>query len=306
MSARDAVEGLRVLVVEDDEEDRMLLCRQLRAGGVDSSAIQEAGSLVEAEERLRRGSIDVIISDFHLGKATALDLFPLLRRAEVDAPVIVLTGADTEEAEEAVLGSEAVEFIRKQSLSREELRRTLRFTLRNHALVRELKQLAHYDALTGLVSRHLLMDRLESALCHGRRYRHGVAVLYLDLDDFKPVNDSFGHEAGDAVLKIVAQRLKGVVREVDTVARMGGDEFVVLMGNVGSEGVATVCERALASMGQPISHNGQEHQVGVSIGVRICSEGDYPDPPQVLAEADAALYAAKDQGGRCWIAHGRS
>ena len=156
-----------------------------------------------------------------------------------------------------------------------------------------LRKLAHYDSLTGLPNRALLQDRLEQSLARSRRDKTNLAVCFIDLDNFKPVNDSFGHNVGDALLVAVAQRLRSVPREVDTVARYGGDEFVVVLNEVGSQrSCQRVAERILDALAKPIIVAGHELRVHASIGVTICP-ADGADVATLLRHADQAMYRAK-------------
>ena len=149
-----------------------------------------------------------------------------------------------------------------------------------------------FDALTGLPDRAAFVAALKRAAESGE----GVAVLFLDLDDFKVVNDGFGHEAGDRLLIQVAQRLRGAVREEDLVARLGGDEFTVLCLGVDDQTLATVTAgRLRAALAQPFDVAGQRRHVRVSIGARVAAPGE-ADPEALLRDADSAMYQAKEAG----------
>jgi diguanylate cyclase (GGDEF)-like protein/PAS domain S-box-containing protein len=161
---------------------------------------------------------------------------------------------------------------------------------------RRLEHLANHDALTGLANRVLLQDRLEIAIAMAERTQRMVALAFLDLDNFKFINDSLGHDAGDAVLKEIADRLCHCVREGDTVARMGGDEFVLVLGNESNiDQVVHVIERVRQSLAQPIVFNGKELVAGGSIGVSLYPH-DGRDAEQMVRAADAAMYHAKSMG----------
>ncbi|HYN76688.1 MAG TPA: diguanylate cyclase [Lamprocystis sp. (in: g-proteobacteria)] len=152
---------------------------------------------------------------------------------------------------------------------------------------------AQHDALTGLPNRLLLFDRLSEALLSARRHGDQVAVLFIDLDLFKPINDGHGHAVGDVVLQTVARRLGQSVRETDTVARLGGDEFVVVLREVQAPDAATlVARKILASLSLPMLVNGINLSVGASIGIAFGpAEGE--DAGDLLHRADTAMYAAK-------------
>jgi diguanylate cyclase (GGDEF)-like protein len=146
-----------------------------------------------------------------------------------------------------------------------------------------------------LANRALFHDRLGEALARVRRHGTQVVVMLLDLDDFKPINDRFGHAAGDAVLKEIAQRLCACVRETDTVARLGGDEFAVLLDGPLSSSVEAVAERIVAAVREPCRVGSVQMDVGVSIGVAFDRSGA-GDSDRLLSDADAAMYAAKIGG----------
>jgi len=166
--------------------------------------------------------------------------------------------------------------------------------------------LAHHDPLTGLPNRRLLYDRLEQALARAHRADEMAAVLLVDLDSFKPVNDTHGHKAGDDVLRITADRLKGCLRSIDTVARFGGDEFVVLLDGLTSpEDVAAVAAKIIDAVGRPISppwSAAPDVRIGCSIGVAIYPQ-DGTDPDLLIRLADAAMYRAKQSGRGRFVYH---
>ncbi len=159
----------------------------------------------------------------------------------------------------------------------------------------KIEHMAHHDALTDLANRALLNERLEQAL--GRPGDGAmVAVHHIDLDRFKAVNDTFGHHAGDKLLKIVASRLRAVVRASDTIARMGGDEFVIVQAPVADPTEATsLAQRVIIAVGEPFDIDGHLAAVGASIGIAV-SPGDGSTPEKLLRNADLALYRAKDDG----------
>ena len=159
----------------------------------------------------------------------------------------------------------------------------------------KIEHMAHHDSLTGLANRVRLDDRLELALAQAARGRM-VAVHHLDLDRFKAVNDTFGHQAGDRLLKIVASRLREVVRASDTIARMGGDEFVIVQSPISEPSEATLlAERAIAALAEPFEIDGHQSAVGTSVGIAV-SPGDGDDSDTLLRNADLALYRAKEDG----------
>ncbi|HUY71906.1 MAG TPA: GGDEF domain-containing protein [Gaiellaceae bacterium] len=166
----------------------------------------------------------------------------------------------------------------------------------------QLHHQAFHDALTGLPNRLLLLDRAEQLLSRARRDGGWVPVLFLDIDGFKRVNDSFGHAAGDTLLKTVALRLTSVVRECDTVARLGGDEFVILLDPTAPMvGPELVAERLLVAVREPIPLNGADQTtltISASIGI---TNGPHTTADELLHDADLALYRAKERGKDCYV-----
>jgi diguanylate cyclase (GGDEF)-like protein/PAS domain S-box-containing protein len=167
-----------------------------------------------------------------------------------------------------------------------------------------LWHMANHDQLTGLPNRSLLMDRLDQALARHRRDRHGVAVLYSDLDGFKAINDEHGHAAGDLVLVEVAQRLSTAVRDTDTVCRFGGDEYLVLVeGFSGTDEVEAIAARIVSDVAAPLSSVGHA-AVGTTVGVAVAHENQ--GPGALLAQADNAMYRAKARGKGRYELYGAS
>lgn len=159
-----------------------------------------------------------------------------------------------------------------------------------------IRRLALHDPTTGVPNRRLLMDRLEHALARARRDRSVVALLFCDIDRFKEVNDRYGHRAGDAVLQTAAMRLASVLRQYDTVARVGGDEFVILLGHVADRTDAThLAERARVAIKQPMELDDRALQVTASVGIAVTAGAKY-DADTLLRRADDAMYLAKARG----------
>jgi diguanylate cyclase (GGDEF)-like protein/PAS domain S-box-containing protein len=160
----------------------------------------------------------------------------------------------------------------------------------------DLDHIAHYDMLTSVPNRRLLSDRMEQAIAHTTRHGWNLAVCYLDLDGFKPINDQYGHEYGDLMLIEIANRLQNMSRGEDTVARLGGDEFVLLWNDIGSESNCTrALERIMNKLSEPMTLKGETLTVSASIGVTIYPD-DNVDADSLLRHADHAMYTAKQLG----------
>ncbi len=188
----------------------------------------------------------------------------------------------------------------------EELAGDVGYALDRFALEERTHYLAAHDLTTGLPNRAQMLDRLEQALARWRRFGGRLAVLFLDLDRFKEVNDAFGHEVGDQLLQGVAQRLQGITREMDTVCRQGGDEFLILLPEIDRpEDAGRVAEKVIAALEAPFRLAGDELFVTPSIGISLCPE-DGTEASALVRNADTAMYRAK-HGGRnryCYFAAG--
>jgi diguanylate cyclase (GGDEF)-like protein len=164
----------------------------------------------------------------------------------------------------------------------------------------KFRHLAQHDTLTGLASRLVLEDRMKDAIDSASRHQNGLALLIVDLDRFKEINDTFGHQAGDEVLRVTAERLLAAVRASDTVVRLGGDEFVVLLPEIHDpHAVELVASNLVSALSLPVHFAGNELTVSVSIGIGIAIAGEM-DSDELLRRADAALYCAKDRGRHCF------
>ena len=166
---------------------------------------------------------------------------------------------------------------------------------------KKIAHLAHYDYLTDLPNRALFLDVLGHSIALAKRNKHKVAVLFLDLDGFKKINDAYGHDAGDLLLKEVAGRLRETVRGSDAVARVGGDEFIIVLDNIDAKDNATlVAHKINVALLAPFEANGQPCHVGGSIGVSMFPQ-DSKDPEQLIKQADEAMYLAKQSGKNSYM-----
>lgn len=288
----------RILVVAGDEES-FLLVRDLLARAepplyrVDWAATGEA-----ALRRLTASHYDAAVVDEHLPDREGTEFVRVAQRRGFRTPVVLLS-EDLDQLEPtAAIALGVGDLIAKEELEVGRLVRSLRFAVARKAQTDRLDHLAQYDDLTGLANRVLLRDRLARALGAARRRGSLVAVMLLDLDGFKAVNDTLGHAAGDRLLAAVAERLRSRVRETDTVARLGGDEFALVIEDlVRPEHATLVARKLLDALEPPIRLDGQEARVGASLGVALYPR-DGEDPAVLLRLADAAMYAVKAEGGR--------
>ena len=285
---------IKILLVEDNPGDALLVRVLLEEAGTDRFDVKDVGRLGEAIERLVEEDFSVVLLDLSLPDSQGLDTVEQVRTAAPRAPIVVLSGLDDEETALQALQSGAQDYLVKGQGDGNLIARAIRYAIERKRAEEELAYMAQYDSLTGLANRALFRDRLEQALARAERNGNLVALMFLDLDRFKAVNDTLGHSYGDELLKEVARRVEGRVRESDTVARLGGDEFAIVLEDLSyAHDAIPVAQDILELVSQPLILDGHKVFVTGSIGiaVRPPSEGD-----RLLKDADAAMYRAKQRG----------
>lgn len=285
--------GPRVLHLEDNPDDA-LLCAELLRAVRPSAVIVRRSRLAEVSPELTQG-VDCALLDLTLPDATGLEGLHRLRDLSPYLPIIVLTGLDDVETGLAALRTGAQDYLVKNQADGLALDRAIRYAVERMRLERALLEQAMYDPLTGLGNRALFQDRLEAAYQRSRRQPAPLALVLLDIDDFKSVNDSLGHQVGDELLVQIAHRIRGTLRPSDTLCRLSGDEFVVAFEEVESpEQVVGLAERLSAAFDTPFEVSSGQLVVGASIGVALAEPGWKPD--WLLRDVDTAMYAAKRRG----------
>ncbi len=290
----------KVLIVDDQEDGACLLKTiLLRAGYTDVSYTTNPGEVCELH---RVNQYKVILLDLRMPEMNGFEVMEHLQAIKADdyVPIIAITAEPAYKV--PALKAGAKDFISKPFDLEEVLTR-----VRNMLEIRLLHEmarcavttneiLADHDPLTGLGNRRLLTKRISAALANARRNKNAMALVYLDLDGFKAINDTLGHGTGDALLKSVARRLQSVVREEDTVARVGGDEFMIALWQVANAiDVNTVAAKLVDIIAQPYDIGKDRLWVTTSAGVSIFpAHGDSAD--DLMNRADAALYEAKRAG----------
>jgi diguanylate cyclase len=295
---------LRILLVEDSPEYALLVRELLlaAAGGAAGLEIVHRATLSEAEPELGGDDVSCVLLDLGLPDTAGLDGLARIQEVAPTLPVVVLSGERSEDVAVQAVHQGAQDYLVKRGATGELVLRSIRYAMeRKRNQVAQAHQALH-DSLTGLPNRTLLIDRMEVALARSERGGHRVALLFLDLDRFKLVNDSFGHDEGDRLLCAVAQRLSGLLRPSDTVARFGGDEFMMLCDEIQDERQAVlVAERLSGGMAEPFVLDGRDLFVGISIGIAFGS-GHETTPLDLIRDADHAMYRAKQHGVRYELA----
>jgi diguanylate cyclase len=285
---------VRVLLVEDNPGDARLVEILLSEAGP-GFEVSHAVRLDEALEELDRAEFDVVLLDLSLPDSSGFETVERVRMAVPEMPVVVLSGRDDDEFALQALQGGAEDYLVKGSGDGDLIARSIRYAIERKKAEEKLAYLAQYDPLTGLANRALFHDRLDQALARAARSGDMIALMFVDLDRFKAVNDTLGHSGGDALLQEVARRIEGRVRDSDTVARLGGDEFaIILEGLSDARNAARVARDLLKRVSEPLVLDGHEIPVSASLGIAVLppSEGD-----RLLKDADAAMYRAKRMGG---------
>jgi diguanylate cyclase (GGDEF)-like protein len=285
---------VEVLVIEDNPDDLLLTIRLLKKAKKESFSFFTANRISEGIETAAKNKVDVMLIDLDLPDSQGLDTFLRLKSCFPEIPIVVLSGlADEEVSRQAVLEG-AQDYLIKGQTDHYLLEHSIRYAIERQQSEETIRTLAFHDQLTGLPNRSLFVNRSVLSLAEGKRYHKKTAIMQLDLDRFKRVNDNFGHEAGDEVLKELAERLKFSLRLTDTVSRLGGDEFSVLISEMNdSETAVVVANKILEVVRKPF---GNGFKLTASVGIAISPDnGD--DLQMLLRIADTKMYEAKKSGG---------
>lgn len=296
----DDILNAGILIVDDQVVNVRILEQVLRRAGYRHVTSTMDPHTVCALHRANH--YDLILLDLQMPGMDGFQVMEGLKSIEADGYVPILVVSAQPDYKLQALASGAKDFISKPFDFREVKTRIYNM-LEVRLLYKKLEQyslaqksLALHDALTGLPNRRLLLDRLSLSLAHARRNKTAMAVMYLDLDGFKQINDTLGHDAGDTLLRAVATRLASAVRQEDTVARLGGDEFVIALWELDHpDSVVNLVSKVIQAISQPYCIENRTVRITVSVGIGI-----YPDHGEdmetLMKGADRALYEAKRAG----------
>jgi diguanylate cyclase (GGDEF)-like protein len=300
MGSTEPGEAGRVLLVEDNDDHVALVRSLLSAHQGRAWELVRAGSLGEARRLVDEADPACCLLDLTLPDASGLEALTELRAAAPTRPIVVVTGDHDQRLGVAALRHGAQDFLVKEEMVGDVLERSILHAIERMRVERGLASQAFHDPLTGLPNRLLLLDRLQLALSRLDRHPSLVAAIFIDLDRFKRINDTLGHRAGDEALVAVAERLRSVVRTSDTVARFGGDEFVILCEDLVDESDAIrIAEHVHAQFAAPADGADGTQFVTASVGVAVATLPTVP-AQSLLSDADAAMYRAKERGGAQW------
>ena len=287
---------MKLLLVEDNPADADFLAaslRRQRAGDIELVNVQ---TLAEAAAQLSLDKFDVVLLDLHLPDGSGLQCLDAIQAVDNEIPIVVLSGQDDEEFAVSILNKGAQDYLVKWEGQGRTILRSIRYAIQRKKSDIRLNYLAQYDPLTGIPNRQFFNDQLTRATARARRDGRKVTLLFLDLDEFKVVNDTLGYDIGDRLLKEVADRIRRTVRTGDVVARLGGDEFAVLLeGLSGPREVEAVATGLLEVVSRPYQIAERQLMITTSIGITMYPN-DNADTQMLLKNADIAMYQAKENG----------
>lgn len=297
-----------VLIVDDEITQRLLVREALEQAGFDVEEASDGKAALTAFHRLLP---DLVLLDVMMPEMDGYQVCEALRKLPGGShiSILMMTGLEDIDSINRAYEVGATDFITKP-INYILLGHRLRYMLRSQQSEEKVRRMAYYDALTGLPNRESFKKRLEKAVAHARRYERLLATLFLDIDDFKRINDTLGHNVGDQLLRSMGKRLSDSVRNTDTighdhfgnseanqeVARLGGDEFTVLLSEIHRpQDAAVVAERILKSLSKPLMLHGHEVFITPSIGIALFPK-DAEDVESLIKHADMAMYYSKRQG----------
>jgi diguanylate cyclase (GGDEF)-like protein len=286
---------LSILLVGQDGPDQQALRTHLNGPGAASCSVVAVADIADAARYVKDGRYDAVILDLGERPETGIAAVATLQEALSSTPILVC-GSENEELAVKALALGAQDYLVKGTSDSKTLTRAIRFAMERKRTEQSIQVLANYDSLTQLPNRELLQDRMTQAIAQATRQQTLVGLLLLDLDRFKLVNDTLGHDFGDELLKEVASRVKSCIRASDTLSRLGGDEFVVILNGIETASdAAKVARKVIDTLSRPIVLNGHEVVVTGSIGISLFPN-DGRERNALLSNADVAMYRAKEQG----------
>lgn len=288
---------MRFLLVEDDEDDYIIFSELCEDAFGDDCKLTWVSKYDEAVNAIESSEYDVFVFDNRLDKHLGLELIERVdRHYSCSPPVILLTGVNDRDTDIRAMKAGASDYLVKQDLTAQELERSIRYALQHKKDQDRLSRLAHYDSLTGLANRNCFYTKLEESIHQASRSGKLMALFLLDLDNFKYINDTQGHPAGDSLLLKVSMRIRQAMRETDLVARLGGDEFAVVASNLDDIGdVGQLAKNLIKTFDNSFNINEERVSMTTSLGVAIYPS-DSNNVDELLKQCDMALYDAKRRG----------
>lgn len=295
---------LQILMIEDNPDYVYLIQEGLKADPKHRVELICAPDLRQGMQILASCVPDLILLDLSLPDSQGFDTFLKVRAQALEVPLLILTASNDESEALRAVREGAQDYLVKGGLDIRFLIQSIHYSIERQRILGRWKaewkkqyHLATHDSLTLLANRLFFEEYLTFSLVESRRHGGQVAVLFVDIDHFKQVNDDWGHDTGDELLQKVAQRLKTSLREEDLVARMGGDEFAILLRHLkGPEDAEVVAKRIQAILASPLSIKDRQYFVRISMGISIYPL-DTENAFALITSADQAMYAVKKKGG---------
>lgn len=290
----------KVLLVEDNPDDTRLVKELLHQVSPNRYNISCVSTLKNAIEHLKKNEFDVVLTNLLLPDSEGFDVIAAIQEQDNSIPIVVLSAEDNNDIALQVVQIGAQDYLVKGQGDGYLIGRSLVYAIERKRIEQGLSFLAQYDSLTGLANRVLFRDRLNRALIRADRSKHLVALIFIDLDRFKNINDSLGHDAGDHLLIEVGKRLTECTREGDTIARLGGDEFTIIVEDIKyPDDASIIANKVLKAMEASFILYGHEVYISPSIGITMYPIDDINEN-DLLRNADAAMYKAKENGRNCY------
>ncbi len=287
----------RLLLVEDDHRDAGHVRDMLQSGWGAEVELVHVESVEAACAYVSEEFVTCVLLDLTLPDVAGLEGLTRLRSSAPDVPIVVLSTHREEGVALRAVQAGAQDYLVKGRVDDHLVSRAVRYAVERKRSEAQLLHQAMHDSLTELPNRAMFLDHVELALERSARTGRQVGVLFVDLDRFKLINDSLGHRAGDRLLMLVANRLRGVTREIDMIARFGGDEFTILCDDVeGEEEAVVVADRVAQAIGAPFAIEGTEVFLTASVGIAIATDHERGPADTLVRDADAAMHRAKERG----------
>ncbi len=287
---------MKLLLVEDNLDDAAFLGASLRRHQGGQVELVHVRSVKAAAARMAGETFDIVLLDLNLPDTNGLAAVDAIQALDERMPIVALSSQDNEEFAVSILNKGVQDYIVKWEGEGRTILRSIRYAIERKRAEVRLNYLAQFDPLTEIGNRQYFHDQLQRATARARRDGSKVALFFLDIDQFKVVNDTLGHHAGDQLLQEVARRLSAQVRSGDLMARLGGDEFAILMEGIDTVmDAATIAQQLLEAISKPFVVDGRQINVTTSIGITFYPN-DHGDAERLLKNADIAMYQAKDSG----------
>lgn len=286
-----------LLIIEDSSEDTAHYLRLLKKIHHPFKKVISVTSLTEGLKSIDENAPACCLLDNFLTDGTAFDFLNNLKSAYINAPcpIIVITGQEDTSTAVKLMHTGAQDYLIKQDMDATQLQRAIYNSIKTWELQSKINQLALYDSLTGLGNRTLFIDNLNRLFNEYQRYNRSFALLFLDLDRFKLVNDTYGHEAGDVLLKQIGQKVRQLIRKTDIAARLGGDEFAILLPDIKETKANYVAFKLVKTLNFDFKWKETTISTSSSVGLAMCTK-KIDDCNKMMREADIALYQAKKLG----------